>query len=142
MVAVMILTPWFPAITPARTLFRLFLLQPLLNVSIAGVVLHVIQVPYRVLNWAPVAWLGKVSYSLYLWQELFCSNPAWHRGYSLALLALACAAVSYYVVEQPMLRVREKYFRGPAAAPRSEPEPAAHTPLKLRTQEAEVRAES
>ena len=140
MVAVMILTPWFPAITPARTLFRLFLLQPLLNISIAGVVLHVIQVPYQVLNWTPVAWLGKVSYSLYLWQELFCSNPAWHRGYSLALLALACAALSYYVVEQPMLRLREKYFRGPAASPRSEA--AARPPLQLRTQKAEVRVES
>jgi peptidoglycan/LPS O-acetylase OafA/YrhL len=81
---------------------------PLLNLSIAGLVLHVIQVPYRALNWAPVAWLGKISYSLYLWQELFCSNAALHQGYVLVLPALACACLSYYLVEQPMLRLREK----------------------------------
>lgn len=113
MVAAMIFIPWFPASSPARTLFMLFVLGPLLNVSIAGVVLHVIQVPYRALNWTPVAWLGKVSYSLYLWQELFCSNPAWHQGYLLAFLALGCASLSYYLVEQPMLRVREKLSRKP-----------------------------
>jgi peptidoglycan/LPS O-acetylase OafA/YrhL len=117
MVAAMIFLPWFPATSAGRTLFMLFVLHPLLNVSIAGVVLHVIQVPYRTLNWAPVAWLGKVSYSLYLWQELFCSNPALRQGYFLALLALACAALSYYIVEQPMLRLREKRAKKPAPNP-------------------------
>ena len=103
--------PWFPATSPGRTLFMLFVLRPLLNLSIAGLVLHVIQVPYRVLNWSPVAWLGKISYSLYLWQELFCSNPSLHLGYFLVIPALACACLSYYCVEQPMLRLREKRAR-------------------------------
>ena len=108
MVLLTIFIPWFPATSPSRSLFMLFVLGPLLNLSIAGLVLHVIQVPYRALNWAPVAWLGKISYSLYLWQELFCSNAALHQGYVLVLPALACACVSYYLVEQPMLRLREK----------------------------------
>jgi|SRR5271165_4011521 len=108
MVLGIVFIPWFPATSAARSLFMLFVLRPLLNVSIAGVVLHVIQVPYRALNWAPVAWLGKISYSLYLWQELFCANKTLHWGYSLALPALGCAAVSYYLVEQPMLRLRDK----------------------------------
>jgi peptidoglycan/LPS O-acetylase OafA/YrhL len=99
--------PWYPATSPARTLFMLFVLRPLLHISIAGIVLHVIQVPYRALNWGPVAWLGKISYSLYLWQELFCSNQNLHYGFVLALPAVACACLSYYLVEQPMLRVRE-----------------------------------
>ena len=111
MLLAMIFIPWFPSISATRTLFMLFVLQPLLNVSVAGVVLHVIQVPYRALNWAPVAWLGKVSYSLYLWQEVFCSNPALRQGYFLALLALGAACLSYYLVEQPMLRLREKLAR-------------------------------
>jgi len=75
-------------------------------------VLHVIQVPYRALNWGPVAWLGQISYSVYLWQELFCSNAALHFGYALVLPTLACACLSYYLVERPMLRRREKLGRG------------------------------
>jgi peptidoglycan/LPS O-acetylase OafA/YrhL len=108
MLVSVIAIPWFPAITPVRTLFMLFVLRPLLDVCVAGLVLHVIQVPYWVLNWAPVAWLGRISYSLYLWQELFCSNAALHLGFSIVLPALACACLSYYLVEQPMLRLRDK----------------------------------
>lgn len=108
MLIFIVLFPWFPAISPLRTLFSLFVLRPLLHISIAGIVLHVIQHPYWLLNWRPVAWLGKVSYSLYLWQELFCSNASLHYGWLLALPALACACFSYYLIEQPMLGVREK----------------------------------
>lgn len=103
-----VLLPWYPATSPGRSLFMLFALRPLLHVSIAGIVLHVIQVPYVALNWGPVAWLGKISYSLYLWQELFCSNANLHYGFVLALPAIGCACLSYYLVEQPMLRVRER----------------------------------
>jgi peptidoglycan/LPS O-acetylase OafA/YrhL len=103
-----IFVPWFPANTPARTLFVLFVIRPLLNVGIAALVLHVIQSPYRVLNWAPIVWVGKISYSLYLWQELFCSNAAFHAGFVLILPTVACACLSYYFVEQPILRLRER----------------------------------
>jgi peptidoglycan/LPS O-acetylase OafA/YrhL len=109
MLAALVLIPWFALNTPARTLVSLFVLSPLLNVSAAGLVLHVIQVPYRALNWRPVAWLGRISYSLYLWQELFCSNAALHSGYLLVLPSVACACLSYYLVEQPMLRLRDRW---------------------------------
>jgi peptidoglycan/LPS O-acetylase OafA/YrhL len=110
MVVAVIFVPWFPANSPGRTLFMLFVLRPLLDVSLAGLVLHVIQVPYRALSWTPVVWLGRISYSLYLWQELFCSNRAFHSGYFLLLPALGSACLSYYFVEKPMLRVREWYI--------------------------------
>jgi peptidoglycan/LPS O-acetylase OafA/YrhL len=110
MVLAVILIPWFPANNAARTLFMLFVLRPLLDIAIAGLVLHVIQVRYRALNWTPISWMGRISYSLYLWQELFCSNPTYHLGYSLILPAIACACVSYYLVERPMLRLRDQYF--------------------------------
>jgi peptidoglycan/LPS O-acetylase OafA/YrhL len=113
MLAVMFLVPRFAADAPPRTLLMLFLLHPMLHISIAGVVLHVIQVPYRILNWAPISWLGKISYSLYLWQQVFCFNRNLHYGYALILPSLACACLSYYLVEQPILRLREKRARKP-----------------------------
>lgn len=113
MLACLILVPWFPGTSPARTLFLLFVLKPVLHISAAGLVLHVIQTPYHALNWAPVAWLGRISYSLYLWQQLFCSNAALHAGYLLVLPAVLCACLSYYLVERPMLRLRQNWTRRP-----------------------------
>lgn len=128
MLAAFIFLPWYPAISPLRTLFMLFVLRPILHVATAGLVLHVIQSPYRALNWHPVAWLGRISYSLYLWQELFCSNAALHLGFLLVVPAIACACLSYYLVEQPMLRVRDRLKQKPApraALPSVEEVPAA-----------------
>lgn len=129
MLAIFIFVPWFPATNPARTLFELFVLSPILHVAVAGLVLHVIQVPYRLLNWAPVAWLGRISYSLYLWQELFCSHPAAHAGYFLIVPSIACACLSYYLVEQPMLRLRDSWTRRPA---RRQQAPASTEDMPLR----------
>lgn len=122
MTAAVILLPWYPATSAGRSLFMLFVLRPLLHISIAGIVLHVIQVPYAALNWVPVAWLGKISYSLYLWQELFCSNANLHYGYVLVVPTIGCACLSYYLVEQPMLRVREQIS---GKARREAPSPGA-----------------
>jgi peptidoglycan/LPS O-acetylase OafA/YrhL len=108
MLGAALLIPWFSMDSRWHTVVMLFLLRPILHFCLAGLVLHVIQVPYRALNWQPVVWLGKISYSLYLWQELFCSNKALHFGYVLVLPTVACACLSYYLVERPMLRLREK----------------------------------
>jgi peptidoglycan/LPS O-acetylase OafA/YrhL len=99
--------PLFEPTTVRRTLLQLFVLQPILMVSIAGVTLHVVQVPYRLLNWSPIKWLGRISYSLYLWQQPFCADPHLKSAW-LAVLALGCACLSYYFVEQPMLRLRDR----------------------------------
>ena len=89
------------------TALLLFLLWPLMHVSIAGLLLHVVQSPYRLLNAQPVMWLGKISYSLYLWQQLFVYGEH-SRPWYLAVFALALAGASYYLVEQPTLRLRER----------------------------------
>lgn len=111
MVLAIVLIPQFPADTPGRTLLMLFVLWPLMNFCIAGVLLHVVQHPYRVLNLAPVAFLGRISYSLYLWQQLFFYDPE-PKPLKIALpLTIGFACLSYYIVEQPMLRLREKKHR-------------------------------
>jgi peptidoglycan/LPS O-acetylase OafA/YrhL len=81
----------------------------------------------------PLVWVGVASYSLYLWQQLFLcrGHAAWCTAFPQNLaLAFATAAVSYYLVEQPLLRAREAWWRsrrsvaavGAAATPR-EPDP-------------------
>jgi peptidoglycan/LPS O-acetylase OafA/YrhL len=89
------------------TALLLFVLWPLMHASIAGLLLHVVQTPYRILNANPVVWLGKISYSLYLWQQLFMfgEHP---KPWYFAIFAMLLASASYYLVEQPMLQMREK----------------------------------
>jgi peptidoglycan/LPS O-acetylase OafA/YrhL len=65
----------------------------------------------KLLSLAPIAWLGRISYSLYVWQQLFVPT----RGLPMPLgamqmfplnivLALVAATASYYLVEQPCLQ--------------------------------------
>jgi len=89
-----------------RTFVLLIVLNNFLCVTCC-VLLHVVQTPYRLLNWGPVVWLGQISYSLYLWQEPFCADRHMRSGY-LVFAAIACACLSYYLIERPMLRVRER----------------------------------
>lgn len=63
----------------------------------------------RVLNVRPVAYVGLLSYSLYLWQQLFVNRSATVAVASFPLnmvLAITLAVLSYYLVERPMLRLR------------------------------------
>ena len=69
--------------------------------------LHVVQTPYRILNVGPVVWLGRISYSLYLWQQIFVFDRH-RRPWYFILFAVGAASLSYYLVERPMLQLREK----------------------------------
>ncbi len=61
----------------------------------------------RCLSWKPLTWLGTVSYSLYLWQQMFTmappklSWPIFSFPYNLPS-ALCCATLSYYLLEKPV----------------------------------------
>jgi peptidoglycan/LPS O-acetylase OafA/YrhL len=61
----------------------------------------------RLLNARPVVHLGVLSYSLYLWQQLFA-----HIRKPWALpAAVVTAELSYYRVERPFLRLRNRARR-------------------------------
>jgi peptidoglycan/LPS O-acetylase OafA/YrhL len=76
----------------------------------------------RVLDWAPLRWIGERSYGLYLWHWpvfllVIAGLPTWihegWQGWALGGIALAitvaAAALSYVLVEQP---IRRQGFRG------------------------------
>jgi peptidoglycan/LPS O-acetylase OafA/YrhL len=83
-----------------------------------------------------LAWLGRISYSVYLWQEIFF---VWDDERSVALgalqsppwrlmLTLACAAASYYAIEKPAIRLGARLLGG--RAPARPPEGLRTAPAK------------
>lgn len=68
------------------------------------------------LELGPLVWIGKLSYSWYLWQQPFASSigmtPLWFRKFPLGLaFAFILAVCSYYCVERPLLGLRRKLHR-------------------------------
>lgn len=87
----------------------LTLLAILMAVLPAATVARPSSLAGRVLEFPPLRWIGLISYSLYLWQEIFFPGlpPAlglvqripWN--FAAAFTAAAC---SYYLIERPMIR--------------------------------------
>jgi peptidoglycan/LPS O-acetylase OafA/YrhL len=79
-----------------------------------------ISIQGRILNQPVVMWIGRLSYSLYLWQtffthhldvEVFGRNGWWDTFPTSWLCILAVAAISYYCIERPALRLRDVCLR-------------------------------
>jgi peptidoglycan/LPS O-acetylase OafA/YrhL len=70
------------------------------------------SIPSKFLELSPMRWIGRLSYSIYIWQEL-CMFPApdarsplrviEHLPYNVAVV-FALAACSYYLIERPVIR--------------------------------------
>jgi peptidoglycan/LPS O-acetylase OafA/YrhL len=60
----------------------------------------------RILNWGPMRHVGVISYGIYLWQQLFTGPNAFWVPLNLVVI-LACAEVSYWLVERPSFRLRD-----------------------------------
>jgi peptidoglycan/LPS O-acetylase OafA/YrhL len=69
----------------------------------------------RMLNAAPLVFVGGISYSLYLWQQIFLNRASANSISTFPLnlvLAFGAALASYYVVERPSLRLRRRIESG------------------------------
>ncbi len=72
---------------------------------------------YFPLNWRIVRQVGVLSYSIYIWQQLFCTDPAnyglprvWFmsfHGWQWAVLVVALC--SYYCLEKPLMALRARF---------------------------------
>jgi peptidoglycan/LPS O-acetylase OafA/YrhL len=69
----------------------------------------------QVLESRVLVWIGSISYSLYLWQQLFATASElpelFLRFPQNFVLSLAAATLSYRFVEQPWLRLRNRFKR-------------------------------
>ncbi|MCU1487843.1 MAG: putative integral rane acyltransferase [Actinomycetia bacterium] len=86
------------------------------------------SVLHRVLRWRPIAALGVISYGIYLWHqawihqlmlwrgdELF-KTPYWQVVLPALALTVVTAAASYWLVEKPILRLKDRRPRRPVEA--------------------------
>jgi peptidoglycan/LPS O-acetylase OafA/YrhL len=98
-------------------------LEGLLGLTwILWLVRHPDSLQGRVLNQPAIMWVGRLSYSLYLWQTFFLhhdnvtvlGHATWWSTLPGAWLAISlCGVTSYYLIEQPALRLRARVLRAP-----------------------------
>jgi peptidoglycan/LPS O-acetylase OafA/YrhL len=104
-----------------------FTLQALvIPLLILSTVLHPNTMQGRILETRLLRWIGWISYSLYLWQQLFFGVNFVGSPRGLAVLRkspinlvalLVCATFSYYVIEKPFVRLGHKL--APHSTPRN-----------------------
>lgn len=88
-----------------------------LNIAVALMLHRLIDRPQslagRWMNVKPLAFIGAMSYSIYLWQQPFLNrfNPAWYAAFPQNIvLMIVVALAAHYLVERPSQR-RSKQYR-------------------------------
>lgn len=67
-----------------------------------------------ILEWRPLAYVGRISYGIYVWQGLFLRNgpggklPIQHFPANIVLVFIV-AALSYFLIERPVLAFKERF---------------------------------
>jgi peptidoglycan/LPS O-acetylase OafA/YrhL len=98
--------------------------QQLFVLAAAGVIAHQAIHRFRPLAAAPIVWIGRRSYGIYLWHQVILVAVAHElthaSGLTIALigipLSIAVAELSYRLVERPFLRLKVRFARVPDTA--------------------------
>jgi peptidoglycan/LPS O-acetylase OafA/YrhL len=90
--------------------------QTVANIGIALLLDRVIRRPGDFpgpwLNTRPMEFIGAISYSMYLWQELFLDRevPGMQIPFPMnAILTFAASVASYYLIEQQFLKLKGRF---------------------------------
>ncbi len=93
---------------PSLENWKTTLVSLMLPLIVIGTTLQRDGVLSRTLDWKPLAWFGRISYSFYVWHKLL-QGPFRGAGYGVArfladlALVTACSAASYYLIETPLI---------------------------------------
>jgi peptidoglycan/LPS O-acetylase OafA/YrhL len=111
------------AVTSAMADVDLYLgLFTLVSLAIGAILIVLVLWPpawaLRMLRARPLTWIGRISYGVYLWhwpiREILCPNiqtaPIWRIVVTVAV-SITVAALSFYFVETPFLRLKERFVR-------------------------------
>ena len=92
-----------------------FILAVTLPLLVLSTVLKPKGIFGRILDSLPLRWIGTLSYSIYLWQELFLPEDSSMKAHGVLgyfqqgpwnlITILACACLTYYLLERPMNRL-------------------------------------
>lgn len=81
---------------------------------ISAAVLHRGTLLFRFLNWSPLVYVGILSYSLYVWNNLFLygTGPWLVNVFPLNFLCVfVMAIISHYLIEMPFLRLKDRFHQ-------------------------------
>lgn len=106
-------------------LFIPYVSQVLFSVLIAWIILLNLKKEANlfstILGWSVLKRIGILSYSLYIWQQLFTTNQPWKNAFPYAdslilnMLALGLVAnASYYLYEKRFLLLKNKFKQAPS----------------------------
>lgn len=90
--------------------YRRTLIAATLPLLIGYTVLNAGRLPGRWLETPALRWLGRLSYSLYIWQNMFLVPDVRHMPFLQSApvafgAAIGCAILSYYFLERPCIRL-------------------------------------
>ncbi|HEY8794707.1 MAG TPA: acyltransferase [Gemmatimonadaceae bacterium] len=102
-------------------------------VIVVGTVLRPYSIVGKALENPVMRWIGRLSYSLYLWEFFFVYYPGvpttlgvWQTFPVNLIATVACAAASYYLVERPLVRLGHRIA---PAMPRDEMDRVSVAPV-------------
>ena len=97
-------------------LCKSLILRPALNIGIALSIEKAARTAPAILNKRPIVLIGAMSYSIYLWQQPFAMsgtqlvpNSLLNFFFRILLIGLFASA-SYFLLEQPFLKMRRRIF--------------------------------
>lgn len=95
--------------------------KTLQSIGISYLICSYVSLPvgigYKLLNFKPLTFIGILSYSLYIWQQLFLTSPSaysdidisfLHLPYSIFIIFIVATA-SYFLFEKPLMKLRHKF---------------------------------